>query len=367
MKIVHVAPYYPPHLGGMETLTRQIAERTAAAGLDVRVVTSALPRRPAVPDGVSVSRCAAFEFARTPVIPGLVPRLLRLPPDAVVHLHVAQPLVPELVRWGGAVRRFPFIAHLHLDIGPSGPLGCLLPLYKRLLLAPVLRAAAAVVVYTPGYARLVAEAHGVAAERIEVIPAGVEPPPSGDSWRGEERLLFVGRLCRQKNIPLLLEAVHLLVRRGRPTTLRIVGEGEERERLQRLVAALKLEDRVVFAGRLEGAALSREYGSAAALALPSERESFGIVLIEAMSHGTPAVATDIPGVRDVIADGRTGLLAAPEPRSFAGALEAVLADRGLWARLSAAGRVEAARYDWPRIVARYVALYERVAAAGRTP
>jgi len=225
-----------------------------------------------------------------------------------------------------------------------------------------------VVVYTPGYVPLIQKRYGVPAERIEVIPAGVDPPSSfGDRGRGEETVLFVGRLSTQKNLPLLLEALRILVCRGRPATLRIVGEGEEEGLLRRLVSELGLADRVILAGRLEGEALAREYRRASVLALPSERESFGIVLIEAMSYGTPVVATDILGLRDVVDNGVTGLLCAGVPEAFAGALEAVLADPALRERLAAAGLEEARRYDWRVIIPRYLALYDQIAGQGRRP
>jgi phosphatidylinositol alpha-mannosyltransferase len=348
----------------MEAVARSVAERTFAAGALVSVLTSALPRRAPAPggDAVPVTRCAAFEAAHTPVVPGLLARLLRLPGDAVVHLHVAQPLVPETVYLASRLRSLPFLAHVHLDVGPSGPLGFLLPAYKRRFLGPVLRAATAVVVYTEDYVPLVCRAYGVPAGRVHVIPGGIDPPPpqDGDGARREDTVLFVGRLSPQKNLFLLLDALRLLRERGRPASLRIVGEGEEEGRIREGVRARGFDGCVVLLGRLEGENLAREFRSAALLALPSERESFGLVLVEAMGHGTPVVATDIPGVRNVVEPGRTGLLAAADPESFAAALEALLADGELRRRLSENGLREAVRYDWREIVPRYMDLYERI-------
>jgi len=110
MRVAHVTPYYPPHLGGMEHVARRIAEETAAAGVEVSVLTSALPGGiPKREEKTPVTRCAAVEVGHTPVMPGLLPRLLTIPREAIVHLHVAQPLVPELVRAAAAIRGFLFL------------------------------------------------------------------------------------------------------------------------------------------------------------------------------------------------------------------------------------------------------------------
>ncbi len=360
-RVIHVAPYYPPHLGGMETVAREIAERTARAGVEVSVLTSAIPRHASTAPGTPpVHRCAAIEIAHTPVMPGLLSRLLGAPAGALFHLHVAQPLTPELVHLASWVRGIPYLAHLHLDVGRSGPLGFLLPAYKRLFLARVLRGAARVIVNTPDDAALVSERYGVPPLGIAVIPPGVQlPPPEEKRPPPGETVLFAGRLSRQKNIPLLLEAMRLLRQRGRTTRLRIAGEGEEERRLRQLARRLGLEARVSFAGRLEGEALAGEFRAASVLALPSERESFGLVLVEAMAHGLPVVATDIPGVRRVVDPGRTGLLAPPDPESFAGALERVLTDGELRKTIAGEGRKRAGEFDWGRIIPRYLELYRQ--------
>jgi phosphatidylinositol alpha-mannosyltransferase len=92
-------------------------------------------------------------------------------------------------------------------------------------------------------------------------------------------------------------------------------------------------------------------------------ESFGIVLVEAMAAGLPVVASDIPGYREVVRDGREGLLVPPsDPVALAVALREVLDDAHLAARLGAAGRVRAERYSWDAVAAAIEAVYARVLA-----
>jgi glycosyltransferase involved in cell wall biosynthesis len=352
----------------MENVARAVAERTAAAGLGVRVITSRLPRSAASREEgpARVIRCAAWEVGHTPVAPGAMAALLASPRPDVLHLHVAQPLAPEAALLVARLRDVPLVAHVHLDVARSGPLGVLLPAWKRFALGPVLRRADRVVVYGASYVDLVRARYGVAAERIEVIPGGVDLPGAGRVHRGGgARILFVGRLVPQKDVPLLVEAVARLASHGSHATLRIVGDGEDAARIRGRIRSLGLEGRVELVGRRDGAALAAELREAAVLALPSERESQGLVLLEAMAHGLPVVAADIPGVRDLVRQRETGLLAARDPDAFATALDEALRDVPLREALARAGLEVAAAHAWERIVPRWLALYERVVSERR--
>ena len=164
MFIVHVAPFYPPRLGGMERVAQQVAELLAQRHR-VEVITTdrgsdGSPARE-WSGGVHVRRYPAWEIAHTALSPGLVLRLLVLPRGAIVHAHVAQAFVPEMVWLTSVLRRRPYIVHFHLDVDPSGRAGVVLPAYKRWVLGPVLRRAAAVVALSAEQAVFLQERYGV--------------------------------------------------------------------------------------------------------------------------------------------------------------------------------------------------------------
>src|SRR5438874_562266 len=138
--IMHVLSYYPPHLGGMENVAAQIAEGFSNKGYKVSVYTSnigcthfATNRSKA-----RVHYLKSIEFAHTPIIFTLFFRLLALPQNALIHLHIAQAFSPEIVYVVSKLKRIPYIAHIHLDVDPSGRLGFLLEPYKKLFLERVL-------------------------------------------------------------------------------------------------------------------------------------------------------------------------------------------------------------------------------------
>jgi glycosyltransferase involved in cell wall biosynthesis len=363
--IVHVAPFYPPRLGGMERVAQQLAELLAQRHR-VEVITTdrgadGAPARE-WRAGVYVRRYPAREVAHTALSSGLVLRLLALPRDAIVHAHIAQAFVPEMVWLTSALRRRPFIVHFHLDVDPSGPAGVVLPAYKRWVLSPVLRRAAAVVALSQAQSAFLQERHGVDPRRITVIPNGVAwpfvRPDRPSSVVGEPlRLLFVGRLDAQKNVVRLIDAMRHVTA---PVVLVIVGDGEQRPRIAERLRGANLPN-VRLVGAKTGAELHRWYEWAEAFVLPSDKEGMPLVLLEAMAAGLALVATDVPGTRELV-DG-VGILAAPDPVALGTAIERVAADPVLRARLAAQSAACAGRHSWHSRLGDLESLYERVALA----
>ncbi|HLF22996.1 MAG TPA: glycosyltransferase family 4 protein, partial [Burkholderiales bacterium] len=98
------------------------------------------------------------------------------------------------------------------------------------------------------------------------------------------------------------------------------------------------------------------------LVLPSEYETFGIVLLEAMAAGVPIVASRAGGIPEVVDDGGEGILVEPnDSRALASALHRLLEDKSLRMEMGLAGRLKARRYDWARVVERVEQVYEQLA------
>ena len=141
----------------------------------------------------------------------------------------------------------------------------------------------------------------------------------------ENLILAVGRLSREKNIALLVEAAALMG--DQSARIVILGEGPERAALQARIRDLALEKRISMPGY--SAEPQASYKTAKCLALPSATESFGNVVVEALAHGLPIVATDCAGPREILQDGRYGaIIPRGSARDLAKALDAALKDPG---------------------------------------
>jgi glycosyltransferase involved in cell wall biosynthesis len=213
---------------------------------------------------------------------------------------------------------------------------------------------------------------GLAGERtpVHLVHHGVDLKDRARSSRaaGEApRLLAVGRLVEKKGHETLLLAVRLLCDRGLDFTLRLVGEGPEWPRLQRLVHELRLGDRVVFLGPLNETEVRAEYENADVFALPCRRLSNGDqdglpnVILEAMAHGLPVVSTQLDGIAEAIVDGESGLLAnQDDPAAIAEHLARLIEDVELRERVGEAGRSRVATHfersaNLPRVIEALVA------------
>ena len=229
---------------------------------------------------------------------------------------------------------------------------------KAALERVALARAAAVIATTP---ELAARARRWA-RRVELIPNGVDTtafaPGPGTRDGGAARVVYVGRLSAEKNLPTLVEAAARLTTRVR---LVFVGGGPEEARLRARARAAGVE--VDFRGVIDQTALPAVYREADAFVLASFTEGHPKALLEAMSAGVACVASSCEGNRSLIDEGVTGLLFdARRPDELATRLGSVLADPALAARLGAAARARVVeRYDLAAAVAREIDLVRQVA------
>jgi len=150
---------------------------------------------------------------------------------------------------------------------------------------------------------------------------------------------------------------------GRPARLTIIGDGPSRAALEAQAAALRAagsNSEVRFLGWLDPAGLPAAYESASLLLLPSYVEGHSNVILEALAAGLPCVASDVPGIRETITDGREGILIPPrDPEALARAAARALADATDWRTMSRNARARAEDFSWDKIAAEYEAVLLR--------
>jgi alpha-maltose-1-phosphate synthase len=238
-------------------------------------------------------------------------------------------------------------------------------------------AAAAVVAVSDGMrADVLAAYPAVPPERVRVIRNGIDthqyqPDPGTDVLErygvalDRPYVIFIGRVTRQKGLPVLLRAAahldpgaQLVLCAGQADTPELEAE------VDGLVASLTARRQGVhlISGMLAKPEVIQLLSHARVFCCPSVYEPLGIVNLEAMACGAAVVASRVGGIPEVVADGETGLLVPPsDPSALANALNELLADPTRAAQMGEAGRKRAvAEFGWPQIAAQTVALYQQL-------
>jgi D-inositol-3-phosphate glycosyltransferase len=226
--------------------------------------------------------------------------------------------------------------------------------------------------YRAGRRQIVVIPPGVNTERFDKMISRERARETLGISPGGSLLLFVGRIEPLKAIDTILEALHVLRDRA-PSLLRelrfmIVGgdpqsnQDQEMMRLQALSVKLGIDQLVSFVGAKEQAELPLFYAAATAVIMPSDYESFGMVALEAMSSGTPVIASQVGGLQFLVRDQETGFhVPARESISLAECIMELLAEPSRIDDMGAAASRIAREYAWSRIVERLLEVFEEVA------
>jgi len=366
--IIQVSAYYPPHLGGQENAVHDLAGQLAQAGHRVQVLTSSKGSHPAgskIENDVHVKRMRGLNFGHAPIMPAFPWGLYRATtPDSVVHLHIGQAFTPEMVWLVAKLRHFKYVAELHIDFEPSGPVGILLPLYKRLVLNRVLRSADAVIALNEKTLKTIREVYDYTG-RAEIMHNGIDeayftiartrkalprkPPQT-------LRLLFVGRLSKQKNLGVLLQALSMTKRN---VYLDVIGDGEERVKLTELITSYGLTNVTIY-GRKGRDEVREFYKTCDVLIMPSLYEAQPLVLLEAMAAGLPVIGTNVIGVGEHIKDG--GIVVEPTAKGLADGIEQYFTRYDFVQEMVERGRKLAEAFRWHNALKEYEGLYETISA-----
>lgn len=201
---------------------------------------------------------------------------------------------------------------------------------------------------------------GVEAERVDVVPLGVDAPPAAPvapaAVDGYERyVLFVGEVEGRKDLATALAATALLPERWRSTALVIAGR-DGRARGDRAAAR---RGGIIYEGEVDDARLEALYAGAAALVFPSRYEGFGLPVLEAMARGKPVVASSAASIPE--AGGDAALYFPPgDAPALASELTRLFESDELRDRLSVAGKARAAEFTWDRCAEATLQIFERV-------
>jgi phosphatidylinositol alpha-mannosyltransferase len=377
MRIALVSPYSWTYPGGVTRHIEALAECFIADGHHVRVLApydpvdlsskvlhrGAAPQPLDAPDYLmSLGRTVGFKangavsnLSITPAGIAALQKELRTGGYDVVHIH--EPVAP-MTGWAAAeLTRLPLVGTFH-------------SYSERLVPNAIANFFGAWRVLNRLHVRIaVSEAAAWTGRRwfgghYRVIPNGVHVDPDVLAGAGGKplgdclRIVFVGQSVERKGLPLLLRSFEAL-REHIPTELTVIGPSPEE------LAPMMLDDRGVrVLGKVDDARKREELQRADVLCAPSLRgESFGMVLTEAFAAGTPVVASDIAGYRDVVRDGVDGVLVPPaDPQALAETLRDLWEEPDRLTMMAGAAAADVQRFAWPRVAAEVLGTYEEAIA-----
>jgi len=214
------------------------------------------------------------------------------------------------------------------------------------------------------------EALGVKDSEIAVLPNGVdlkfisEIKPAGQSLSGNSGgkiydIIFAGRLIKDKNVDVLIKAVSLLKRDFPEFCCCIVGDGPEKKALEKLALGLGVQKNVIFEGFQEYGALIGKIKASKVLVLPSSREGFGMVVIEAFACGVPVVTVreKYNAAQGLVEDGVDGLVVGLEEREIAEGVGKILENEYYYEEMAASAYKRAGKYEWEKVFVKLLSIY----------
>lgn len=344
-----------PEAGGAEKYLVTVAEGLAARGHEVTFRTAAYPG--ALPEetvaGVHYVRSGGHYSIYARAFAGHT----RSNHDVVVDVQNGVPYLSPLATRTPVVN---LVHHVHREQWPVvfGPRTARFGWWLESTLAPRVYRSASYVAVSDSTRRELVEL-GVDADRVTIIHNGTDAVADDDAERAPQpRVVVLGRLVPQKRVEIALDAVATLRDRVPGLHLDVVGSGWWEPHLREHVAALGIEEAVTFHGHVSEAEKHQLLARAWVHSMPSLKEGWGLVVVEAGVHGTPTVAfRGAGGPADSIRDGETGLLVddldgvggtrgGPDVAAYTGALASLLTDADRRGQMSRDARSWVSRFRW---------------------
>jgi glycogen(starch) synthase len=378
VRVLMLSWEYPPHLvGGLGRHVENLSKHLTSQGEDVTVLTftdgSSLLRE--VVDGVRVIRVNPYSLRYpdfTTWVQGLnmlmVEAASQAPDFDLIHAH------DWLSAYAGIalkhMARKPLIATIHAtELGRRSTLHNDTERHIHEMEWWLGFEAWRIICCSQYMAGEIASDLGCPPSKIDVIPNGFDPSffkpdlafEGNGAGSGEEirTFLFVGRLVHEKGPHILINAASIL--KEHPVRFDIIGEGAMKPHLEDMIQKGGLKGIVRLLGHVSEQELHKLYHDSYACVFPSLYEPFGIVALEAMSAGVPAIVSKTGGLDEIVEDGVNGLEFTPgSAESLARAIRRLMDEPALHSKIVNNGKASLGKYSWSMVSERTRAIYSRV-------
>jgi glycosyltransferase involved in cell wall biosynthesis len=362
MKIAEISSTFPPYLAGTGNVCYQNSIGLANLGHEVTVYTSNYPKGSFnYPKKITVKRLNyLFRIGNAPCLL----QLCTLKKFDIIHLHYPCFFGAEFIYFNHLLRKSKYVITYQNDVISEGVRGLFFRIHKNTLMKLILNRAEKIVVSSLDYSNnsFLSEMCDKNPEKIVEIPNGVDVNkfnPTNDGSRikikygieDKKIILFVGALDKPhffKGVDVLLESFKKIA--NPKYHMLIVGDGDLKEDYLAHAKNSSIDSQVTFAGRVSEEDLPFYYAASDVTVLPSTTmgEAFGLVLLEAMATGKPVIASNLPGVRSVVDDGKNGYLVKPgDSDDLAYKIDSILQNESVGSKFGLNGRNKVEeKYEW---------------------
>jgi glycosyltransferase involved in cell wall biosynthesis len=381
MRILQVIPSFSPsHAGGVTGVVYQLSRVLARRGHTVTIYTTDFELDEEFIDsleGVKVYPFRSIKLGRIGFgfyfTPGMIQRFRKeIKNFDIIHMHHYITFQNVVACHYAQKYNIPYLLQAHGGVARQLGRKWVNKFHDTLFGYRILKGASRLIVLTPVEAGQY-KSMGLSEDKIEVVPNGIDLsefeklPPRGEFRRkyglipSQKIILFLGRIHKIKGLDLLAKAFADLSKPLNSIRLVIVGPDDGHlSSLKKLIADLKISDKVLFTGPLYGQEKLKAYVDADVYVLPSVYETFPVTVLEAWACGTPVVVTDRCGIADVI-NGQGGLVVPYDKEQLQQALLHMLDDDKMRLRFAEKGRLLVReKFNWERIVEQEEEIHRKI-------
>jgi len=358
MRIVLIVNLFPPKwLAGTEIATYNIAKYLAKKGNEIHVITlrdEMFPKREKL-DNFFVHRVDFKKIRLIGVISlwiSILVKIKEIDPD-MIHIQAISIAIPGLL--SKIFLKKPYI------VWGRGSDVYLPDKFTKLTSKMVLNNASAVIALNEDMK--IKMSNICKKDEIVILPNGIELEKFKDIYLMEQEsikktIIFVGTLKSVKGVKYLIKAMKIITEKSPDTSLLIVGDGQEKEKLETLVQELNLQNSIRFAGKVTNEQIPKYMAQADLFVLPSLSEGFPLVVVEAMASGLPIVTTNVRGLPEIVQNGENGFNVEPKnPEDLAEKILLILESKDLREKMSKKNLIKANEYTWDRVVDELIKVY----------
>lgn len=373
-KIVVVASYFYPKVGGLETIAYTTAKMLQDSGeYAVSIISSNYDgkgyRKDTV-NGMTIHRLPiTFRLSNTPINlrwAKMIGKIFDEEKPDLVHTHSPVPFMADVAAAVAHKRKIPLVVTYHSGSMRKGSfiLDLIIGVYESYFLKKLFQRANAIVAVAKNFVPVVFPqfvdktffiSTGVDLARFKATPVPVE-----------EKVAFVGRIelsSQWKGIEYLIKAMSLVIKKRPQATVTLIGGGDALALYRRQAETLGISDHLFTPGPQYNSDLIKAYQDMSMMVLPStsDSEAFSVSLVEAMASGRPVIGTNIGGTPQVIEDEKTGLIVPPKnPEALAAAIERVLSDHVFAQQLGDSGALKAQDFSWEIQTDKYKEVFKKI-------